>query len=286
MKKILTFLLLILSGASIACHNVSLTELNAIDNGDGTYTYEFELCVGVEDTWGFYIDFSGSGNLVGWQDSVTAASTGNTIGASVPPVSGDGVIEYGDWDDTSGPAWSGSTNDCVVFTLTFDDPISSITVDGLQPNYNPPGPGTGCSVSTNTDDTLPVELTSFKAERDGSRIEITWTTGSEQNSDKFILISRKDKHEWKPVDSVKAAGNSIKSNEYKLYDKSNDLTYYKLIQLDLNGDRSVYGPIHVRPFKKNRSVKAVYNLKGIKVSRDYKGVKIIHFEDGSVSKVY
>lgn len=145
MKKLfLLFLFIQFSVASYACHGVTITETNAVDNGDGTYTYTFDVCMGIEDTYGFYLSFGGTANIVSYTGSVTGPSTGNTKNASVPPVSGNGQIEYGDWDDNTTSLLSGATNDCMSVTITFDDVITSATIDGTQPDYT----GGPCSGTT------------------------------------------------------------------------------------------------------------------------------------------
>lgn len=147
MKTKLVLALLIIGSISWnyswACHEVSLTETNAVDNGDGTYTYTFDVCVGIENTYGFYLTFTGA-NLVGFPADVTGPSTGNTINASVPPVSGLGTIEYGDFDDNTSPLFSDFNSDCVSMAFTFDNTITTASLDGTQFDHEPPtGCGTG-----------------------------------------------------------------------------------------------------------------------------------------------
>lgn len=120
---------------SSSCHLVSMTETHAVDNGDGTYTYTFNICVGIENTYGFWLSFTGA-NLVGYPGSVTGPTTGNTINASVPPISGSGDIEYGDWDNNGTPLFSGVGNECVSMSFTFDGSISQTEIGGTQPDYS------------------------------------------------------------------------------------------------------------------------------------------------------
>ncbi|HET6245880.1 MAG: T9SS type A sorting domain-containing protein [Bacteroidetes bacterium] len=147
MKKILLIIILLASFyEATACHDATLTQLSAVDNGNNTYTYQLRVCFGTgagSETYGFWLNFSG-GNLIGYPSSVTGPTTGNVKPASVPPVSGTGKIEYGDWDNTGSTLLSGALNtDCLTLTLTFDAPITSATFGGIQP-------GLSCAAKTIT----------------------------------------------------------------------------------------------------------------------------------------
>ena len=91
---------------------------------------------------------------------------------------------------------------------------------------------------------LPVELTNFSATCDNS-VKIQWSTASEQNSDKFILEKSNDLNAWRWVGNQQAAGNSSLSIEYEMTDdeRSGEIVYYRLRQVDLNGTEKVYGPV-------------------------------------------
>lgn len=88
------------------------------------------------NTYGFYLDFTGA-NLISYPPSVTGPTTGNEKFASVPPVSGVGTIEYGDWDDTQSDLLSGTGNtDCILTTFTFDAPLTEVVFGGFQPGLS------------------------------------------------------------------------------------------------------------------------------------------------------
>jgi hypothetical protein len=132
---------------SQSCHLVSITETNAVDNGDGTFTYTFQICTGIEDTYGFFLTFSGA-NLISFPASLTGPTSGNTINASVPPVSGSGDIEYGNWDSNAGLLYSASpTNDCVSMSFTFDGSLTQVDIGGTQ-NFFVGGPCAGSLSAT------------------------------------------------------------------------------------------------------------------------------------------
>lgn len=167
MKRILILVIFQLSAVAsiMACHDVTVTELSAIDNGDGTYTYDLEICVGnLEDTWGFELSLNWSGavgTIVNFTPSITSGNTGNTINASVPSSSGGGDIEYGDFDNTASTLYSnGAGNECNTISLTVTEPISSVDLFGAQWIWGPcsgSGTTTGCftpsyTVEITTDD--------------------------------------------------------------------------------------------------------------------------------------
>lgn len=91
---------------------------------------------------------------------------------------------------------------------------------------------------------LPVALTNFSANCENGAT-IRWTTASEQNSIQFIVEKSRDMESWTAVGTLAAAGNSNVSLNYQLVDENpwNGITYYRLIQLDNNGDQKTYGPI-------------------------------------------
>ncbi len=141
MKKfiLLLFFLVFFSNITVACHDATITQLSAVDNGNNTYTYQLRVCFGTgagSNTYGFWLNFTG-GNLIGYPASVTGPSTGNVKPASLPPVSGTGTIEYGVWNNTTSPLLSGTgSTDCLTLTLTFDAPITGATFGGFQPGLS------------------------------------------------------------------------------------------------------------------------------------------------------
>lgn len=87
---------------------------------------------------------------------------------------------------------------------------------------------------------LPVEWLSFTGILSGENVELTWETASETNSDFFDVESSMDKSSWETIGQVDAAGNSDSKISYQFVDTSPKLgtTYYRLKQVDLNGEFS------------------------------------------------
>ena len=91
---------------------------------------------------------------------------------------------------------------------------------------------------------LPVKLTNFSATCNKGVI-LTWTTASEQNSDRFIVEKSRDGQTWNLVAAQTAAGTSNTILNYTQTDENNwnGVTYYRLRQIDFNGAEEIYGPI-------------------------------------------
>ncbi len=95
---------------------------------------------------------------------------------------------------------------------------------------------------------LPVTMLNFAANcNDKSQVEVKWTTASEQNSQNFIVERSRDLVQWEYVTSLNASGNSNYAIDYATLDNEpfNGASYYRLLQVDLNGSEMIYGPISV-----------------------------------------
>lgn len=134
---------------------------------------------------------------------------------------------------------------------------------------------------------LPVELSMFEAEPIDEYNFITWTTESEQNSDYFMLESSFDGEIWSVINVQNAAQNSISKINYSHSDdRFGEITYYRLVQYDIDGQHETFGPISVvRNYQKKPIYKRV-NLAGQEIDKNYKGIVIIMYQDGSSEKVY
>ena len=88
---------------------------------------------------------------------------------------------------------------------------------------------------------LPIELLSFSATCNGKYAELEWSTASERNNDYFVIERSADAVEFTEVGRVAGAGNSIEQldytyNDYGIHGGEN---YYRLVQVDYDGTRSV-----------------------------------------------
>lgn len=94
---------------------------------------------------------------------------------------------------------------------------------------------------------LPVTLKNFSAHCADSEVGLEWATGSESNSQKFIVQRSRELVTWSAVAELPAAGNSNTERQYAVTDENPlpQVSYYRLLQVDLDGKQAVYGPISV-----------------------------------------
>lgn len=97
---------------------------------------------------------------------------------------------------------------------------------------------------------LPIELTYFSARKAPDRriVELEWETASETDSDHYIIERSTNGTDFNSIGQLPARGTSNVANVYYFEDENplNGLSYYRLKQVDLNGQntfsdiRSVY----------------------------------------------
>jgi hypothetical protein len=93
---------------------------------------------------------------------------------------------------------------------------------------------------------LPVTLTSFNANCEGDKVNISWTTASEYNASHYTLQTSRDGYTWLHVAEIEAAGTTNQQSNYQYEDfKFGGVSYYRLVQVDFDGAEEIYGPISV-----------------------------------------
>ena len=110
--------------------------------------------------------------------------------------------------------------------------IIEITAGGLiQPNKTSIGP-------------LPVELVSFTAAKKAGEVALTWETASEKNNTGFEVQVSADGKNYEALSFVASRnGNSSAAQRYAYAHKTANkegLVYYRLKQVDMNGDFEYY----------------------------------------------
>jgi hypothetical protein len=96
------------------------------------------------------------------------------------------------------------------------------------------------SISGETSTTLPVSLTSFTGNAVDNGILLNWKTVSEKNNERFDLFRSTDGNDFAYVGT--RSGNNSSGNLYNFIDRdpSAGANYYKLLQVDFDGNSTPY----------------------------------------------
>jgi hypothetical protein len=88
--------------------------------------------------------------------------------------------------------------------------------------------------------TLPVVFNNFSGKAEASYTSLSWSTQSEENSNKFIVEKSANTLDFLSIGEVKARGKSTVTTHYNYKDSQplNGINYYRLKQVDGNGDYS------------------------------------------------
>jgi Secretion system C-terminal sorting domain len=113
--------------------------------------------------------------------------------------------------------------------------------------------GGGCLV-------LPVELVSFTASREERTTELTWVTASEENNAQFVVERTTDGNHYETVAVVEGNGTTQSTSVYTITDQNapDKLTYYRLKQIDTDGNPTFYDLISVEEIRGESLIERVY----------------------------
>jgi hypothetical protein len=105
---------------------------------------------------------------------------------------------------------------------------------------------------------LPVELSSFSAEPEASRVRCRWRTETEWNSHFFTVEQSADLLQWKQIGQTPASGFTQEPRDYSFVDESplNGISYYRLKTTDFDGFTDV-SEIEVVEFVETNSVSLI-----------------------------
>lgn len=250
-----------------ACHLTTMSLSSSTDNGDGTYTYAVNVCIGEDGAFGETFNFSfvpsggsftsiasfspaglsnsyqAGGGPFGSTFGVTATATGSNSGSAITytttssspggwPIISDGSL-------CGGSCSGGGLQACFTLTFTTNGTTNQLDLVGAE--------GSACTIEFITMGGLPVEMISLNAEQKLKTNLIRWSTGSETNNDRFEIERSNDGVNYVSIGSVKGQGNATLQSEYSFSDKAplNGLNYYRLKQVDFDGSIKEYGPVAV-----------------------------------------
>jgi hypothetical protein len=103
----------------------------------------------------------------------------------------------------------------------------------------------GCASIMSAAPPLPIVLLSFDGKIENGFAELTWHTASEINNSHFYIERSNNGHEFYKIGRLEGALNSITTLTYNFLDpiKISKSAYYKLVQVDVDGQETSYGPI-------------------------------------------
>jgi len=174
----------------------------------------------VKRTWDISKTYANSGTGVGF---IFNWNAGEDVNITAPLLNHHNGT---DWDAQNG------ANSYTAYSLNYFSYTGTFSPFAISSVNNP----------------LPVELTSFQANCIGEgKSEITWTTASEHNSSYFDLQKSRDGYNWETFEVISAAGHSNNTVNYSIVDNnsSNEISYYKLQQFDIDGAMKEYDTISV-----------------------------------------
>ena len=91
---------------------------------------------------------------------------------------------------------------------------------------------------------LPVTLTAFNANCQGETIQLNWSTASEFNASHYVIQNSRDGSVWTDLAEVNAAGTTNQTTNYSIETQNfGGLSYFRLVQVDLDGATEIFGPI-------------------------------------------
>lgn len=249
---------------------------------------------------GTFIGFellSGSWTLVGTANNVTGIST--VTGTPIPIVVGvtipagasqsfyltrtDNLVAnrhlYNTGTGTAGTTIYASDANVQITEAEYIDPFfAALQIGTRRPSFDMYYDKV-CGV-------LPIELISFEGNYEGSFNSLRWITATELNNDYFIVERSEDGLNWTEIGKISGSGTSHGKKMYSFKDFGfrNTLNYYRLSQVDYNGESKKSGLIVIDNKKEPHVVVKTTNIFGQDVSENFEGLKIIFYSDGFVQK--
>jgi hypothetical protein len=193
-------------------------------------------------------------NIAGELDVNTLVASG---GSQQLNITGTGVVKViGNASFTGSAAFSVTNNGALRIggDLTVDggasgfvDTNASLLVGGSINLYSGTkinGTGTktsGIGAST----ALPVKLIEFSANYIQNYVDIRWSTASEINNDYFVIEYSLDAVDWQILNYVQGNGNTSTISEYQYQHFTKNSYYYRLKQVDNDGNSEIFLPVFV-----------------------------------------
>jgi len=138
--------------------------------------------------------------------------------------------------DPSDPNYA-TTTGLNICKINFNGPYSTSTLANAGGT-----PDLECS------NALPVELTSFEGSHQEGANELEWTTATEINNSHFLIQSSPNGKDFQTIETMDGKGTTNALSTYGLTDYRyyQTISYYRLMQVDYDGQKTVSGTIAVK----------------------------------------
>jgi hypothetical protein len=95
---------------------------------------------------------------------------------------------------------------------------------------------------------MPIQLTSFTAQKKGTAVSLDWSTAQELNNSYFQVEQSVDANNWTILAKVNGAGNSQTVKNYNTLDANpaSGINYYRLKQVDFDGNSKYSKTISIK----------------------------------------
>lgn len=109
---------------------------------------------------------------------------------------------------------------------------------------------------------LPVELLSFEGRAREDHVELQWETASELKCDHYVIERAREDSDFEAIDRVEGAGTTQELSRYRFEDQElpqgEDRLYYRLVQVDRDGEQEIHGPVAVKRSKADEEEVGIY----------------------------
>lgn len=166
---------------------------------------------------------------------------------------------------------------------------------GSTPGCNPQCLGNGacwyngnkCVSSSICAIILPIGLIELKGKKVEDYNLITWKTAFESNNAYFVVSRSTDAKNWTEMVRLNGAGSSTNTISYSVKDSQPEIeiNYYKITQVDFDGEAAEYGPISMDNSSEPRVLIKTVNLLGQEVDEFTNGFVFNCYSDGSTEKI-
>jgi len=158
------------------------------------------------------------------------------------------------WNNSS-QAWEGNFSNTAIYYGSAN--IVTNQVVGVD---IPPSEFHEAWVLVDRTSILPVELLSINGKCEDQKNSIKWSTASETNTLNYLIEKSFNGIDFFVIGNVSAAGNSSQVLEYNFIDPTSNLqlVYYRIKQMDSNGDFAYFPTISVSPCSELESNTNIY----------------------------